>query len=205
MIEQGKKGSRYSRGMSPLLLMVLFVALSFLAFTFLGRIHFQEKKVNPPAGRDLFKRLSIEKPEKVMQAPDFTLEDPSGKRLGLKDLKGKVVFLSFWATWCVPCREEMPLMEKLQREFREQGLEIVAVNFREDKKTVRQFFAELGLSFTSLADENGKVGEEYGAWSLPLTYLIDRNGDFIGKAIGDRRWDSEDARAFFRDLLRQKN
>ena len=97
------------------------------------------------------------------------------------------------------------MMEKLQREFREQGLEIVAVNFREDKKAVRRFFAELGLSFTSLADENGKVGEEYGAWSLPLTYLIDRNGDFIGKAIGDRRWDSEDARAFFRDLLRQKN
>ncbi|HEY3305818.1 MAG TPA: redoxin domain-containing protein, partial [Candidatus Binatia bacterium] len=156
------------------------------------------------AARDFFERLSIERPEKIIRAPDFSLEDLSGKRLSLKDLRGKVVFLNFWATWCVPCRQEMPLMEALHREFKDQGLEIVAVNFREDKKAVEKFFAELGLTFKVLLDYDGNVSNEYGAWSLPLTYIINRKGEFVGKTIGDRKWDSEDARAFFRELLEEK-
>lgn len=96
-------------------------------------------------------------------------------------------------------------MEALHREFKDQGLEIVAVNFREDKKAVAKFFAELGLTFKALLDTEGEVSNEYGAWSLPLTYIIDRKGEFVGKAIGDRRWNSEDAKAFFRELLQEKN
>lgn len=95
-------------------------------------------------------------------------------------------------------------MEKLHREFREQGLEVVAINFRETKKEVRKFFDELGLTFTALLDRDGKVFEEYGAWSLPLSYFINRNGEFVGKVIGYRNWDSPEAKAFFRDLLDKK-
>ena len=161
------------------------VCLLVLAWLAAGFFH----KEKPPEAVDesYFRKLTIEKPEKVILAPDFALEDLSGKRWALKDSRGKVVFVNFWATWCVPCRQEMPMMEKLHREFKEQGLEVVAVNFREDKKAVQKFFGELGLTFRSLSDYDGNVSNEYGAWSILLSYLINRKGEFIGKAIGDRK------------------
>jgi peroxiredoxin len=201
-----EEGGRISPRLKPLVLILVFAAIFLVAYFFVGRLLFQEKQGPVPiSARDTFKRLGIEKPGKATPAPDFTLEDLSGRRWSLKSAKGKIVFLNFWATWCVPCRQEMPLMEKLYREFKPDGLEMVAVNFREDKRTVRKFFDELGVSFTVLLDGDGKVCDEYGAWSLPLTYIIDRNGQFIGKTIGDRKWDSEDARAFFRELVHSVN
>ena len=97
------------------------------------------------------------------------------------------------------------MMEKLYREFKGQGLEVAAINFREDKKAVRKFFDELGLTFTALLDSDGKVSDEYGVWSLPLSYFINRKGEFVGKVTGDRKWDSEESRAFLRELLQEKN
>jgi thiol-disulfide isomerase/thioredoxin len=207
MIEQERNGSGFPRGLfsRPLVWITFLALLAFLSFGFLGQFFFRVKTANPFPARDYFKRLAIERPKAVIQAPNFTLEDLSGKPLSIKDFKGKVVFLNFWATWCVPCREEMPLMEILHREYKDQGMEMVAVNFREDKKEVRKFFAELGLSFKSLMDSGGDVSDKYGAWSLPLTYIIDRKGEFVGKTVGDRKWDSEDAREFFRELLEAKN
>jgi thiol-disulfide isomerase/thioredoxin len=204
MTESEKIGTEDHRGESfrlrPLLLLGALAAFSLLTY-----VLFEAKKPVSPPARGYFERLNIEKPGKALQAPEFSLKDISGKRSNLKDFRGKVVFLNFWATWCVPCRDEMPLMEKLHREFGDQGLEIVAVDSREDKKLVQEFFREVGLSFKSVLDSDGKVSDEYGAWSLPLTYLIDRKGEFIGKATGGRNWESEDARAFFRELLREKN
>lgn len=182
----------------------LFTVLCFLALVSSAEGFFHKRKDPASVSEDYFKKLGIERPEKRIIAPNFTLEDLSGKRVSPKDLRGKVVFLNFWATWCVPCRQEMPTMEKLHREFREQGLEVVAINFRETKKEVRKFFDELGLTFTALLDRDGKVFEEYGAWSLPLSYFINRNGEFVGKVIGYRNWDSPEAKAFFRDLLDKK-
>ncbi len=160
----------------------------------------------PPAGgsKDPFQRLSLEKPSKEIVAPEFTLLDLAGGRTSLKQFRGKVVFLNFWATWCVPCRDEMPMMEALHHEFKDQGLAVVAVNFREDKRAVQRFFSELGITFPGLLDPDGEVSERYGAFSLPLTYLIDRDGRFVGKAIGIRPWDSADAKALIRDMLRQQ-
>ena len=183
----------------------LSVVLCFLVLVFSGQDFFRRKKERTTADPDRFKQLAIEKPGKVALAPDFTLEDLAAKRWTLKDFGGKVVFLNFWATWCVPCREEMPLMEKLHREFRDQGLEVAAINFREDKKAVRKFYDELGLSYRALLDYEGKLSDEYGAWAIPLSYFINRKGEFIGKVTGERKWDSQEARAFFRDLLQEKN
>jgi thiol-disulfide isomerase/thioredoxin len=178
----------------------VFATLPFFIYFLTAR--FQAK--TPPAARDALERLALERASKSLAAPDFTLESLSGKRLSLKDLRGKVVFLNFWATWCVPCRDEMPLMEALHREFKNQGLAVVAVNFREDKEAVRRFFDELGLSFDPMLDVDGEVSEQYGAFSLPLTYLIDRDGRFVGKAVGIRPWDGADAKAFIRELLERK-
>lgn len=183
--------------------LILSAILCFLALVNSAEGFFHKKKERAPVDESYFKKLGIEKPEKVIRAPDFTLEDLSGKQTSLKSLRGKVVFLNFWATWCVPCRQEMPTMEKLHRELKGQGLEVVAVNFRESKTEVRKFFDELGLTFKALLDKDGKVSEEYGAWSIPLSYFINRNGEFVGKVIGIREWDSKEAKAFLRYLLDQ--
>ncbi len=96
-------------------------------------------------------------------------------------------------------------MQKLHEEFKDRGLEVVAVNFRENKPAVEKFFAEFRLEFTSLLDSDGAVSEEYGAWLLPLTYLINRRGEFVGKTFGERPWDSAEAKAFFTELLREND
>jgi peroxiredoxin len=185
---------------------VLLLSISsFFALVNSAEVFFHRKKEKPPISDDYFKELGIEKPDKAIVAPDFTIDDLSGKRISLKSLRGTVVFLNFWATWCIPCRQEMPTMEKLHREFKDQGLEVVAVNFRETGKEVRKFISELGLTFTILLDKNGKVSEEYGAWSLPLSYFINRKGEFVGKVIGYREWDSQEGKAFFQKLLQEKN
>ena len=165
---------------------------------------FHRKKAAPAIPSDYFKKLGIARPEKKIPAPDFTLEALSGKPWSLKRARGKVIFLNFWATWCVPCRQEMPTMEKLHREFKEHGLEVVAVNIKESKKEVREFFDELGLTFTALLDTDGTVSQEYGAWSIPMTYIINQKGEFVGKVMGYRKWDSSQAHALFRDLLAEK-
>lgn len=184
---------------------LLFAALCLLALV--GSVDgFFHRKKEPPAGaEDYFKKLGIERPEKKILAPDFTLEDLSGKRVSVKSLRGKVVFLNFWATWCIPCRQEMPTMEKLHWKLKKDGLEVVAINIREGKKDVRKFLDELGLTFTVLLDKDGKVSEEYGAWAIPLSYFINRKGEFVGKVAGSREWNSPEARAFFRELLQEKN
>ncbi len=148
--------------------------------------------------------LELVKPKNDIAAPDFTLADPGGRRVSLKDFHGKVVFLNFWATWCGPCRDEMPMMEALHREFKDRGLAVIAVNFKEDRQSVRSFFDELGLTFQALLDPDGDVSAHYDAISLPLTYIIDRDGMFVGKAIGIRPWDGAEAKALIRDLLEKK-
>ena len=209
----GDKGKRRPKqvGLQGIVLTVrsrkrVFLSTVICLLILVGAVRlFREKKAAVSVPEDYSKKLGIERPEKVLRAPDFTLEDLSGKRLSLKDLRGKVVFLNFWATWCTPCRQEMPMMEKLHREFKGQGLEVVAINIKENKKEVRKFFDELGLTFISLLDKDGKVSEEYGAWAIPLSYFINRRGEFVGKVEGDRKWDSQEARAFFRELLREKS
>lgn len=183
---------------------LLSSVICFLALGSSAEGFFHRKKEKTSVSEDYVKKLGIEKPDKKILAPDFTLEDLSGKRISLRSLRGKVIFLNFWATWCIPCRQEMPSMEKLHRELVGQGLEVVAVNFRESKTEVSKFFDELGLTFTALLDQDGKVFEEYGAWSLPLSYFINRRGEFVGKAIGYRKWDGPEGKAFFQRLLDEK-
>ncbi len=132
---------------------------------------------------------------------DFELQDLSGATRRLSDFHGKVVFLNFWATWCGPCRFEMPSMEKLYKALKAKGLEIVAVNLQEDRKSVQRFVNEYGLSFPVLLDTTGRVGATYGARSIPTTYIVDREGFVIAGTIGTREWDTEEYIRFFEKLL----
>jgi thiol-disulfide isomerase/thioredoxin len=108
-------------------------------------------------------------------APQFKLPDLSGREVSLDQLKGKVVMLDFWATWCGPCRMTMPLLEKLQREY-PNALVLLAVNLREPKDTVRDYVRKQSINSQVLLDEEGSVGDAYGAVGIPTQVLIDKNG-----------------------------
>ena len=138
------------------------------------------------------------------EAPDFTLPNAAGKKVSLKDYRGKVVFLNFWATWCESCRDEMPSMERLYKEFKGKGLEIVAVNVKEKRQDALAFAKELKLTYPVLLDPEGEVGLLYGAFGLPVTYLIDRKGVVLARLWGPADWHSPAARKLFAALVEQK-
>jgi peroxiredoxin len=137
-------------------------------------------------------------------APDFTLSDPSGKKVSLKDYRGKIVFLNFWATWCGPCRTEMPAMDRLYREFKGKDFEMLAVNVKEKGDDALKFMKELKIGYPVALDQDGEVGLLYGAWALPTTYLIDRKGQVLARMWGPADWHSTSARNLIKSLIEQK-
>lgn len=112
----------------------------------------------------------------LMDNYDFVLEDLSGNKVTLSELKGKKVFLNFWATWCPPCKAEMPDMEKLYQETKDSNLVILAVNAGEDKKTVQGFIAKNNYNFSVLLDTDGEVSRLYQVTGIPTSYFIDTEG-----------------------------
>src|SRR3989337_1339414 len=127
---------------------------------------------------------SIEKDNKVREgiyegeiAPDFTLKDLDGVEKSLKEFRGKVVLLNFWATWCSPCRIEIPSMVELYKKYKDRGLEIIGVNLDKlGRSGVEQFSKEYNISFPVLLDPAGEVGTNYGIVALPTTFILDRKG-----------------------------
>ena len=116
-------------------------------------------------------------------APDFSLPSLNGKTYKLSDLKGKVVLLDFWATWCPPCREELPFIEKLHKEFSGKGLVVLGIN-DEDKATVQQFVNQQKLTFTNLLDSQGTTARAYKVTAIPRVILIDKDGKIVKDITG---------------------
>lgn len=118
------------------------------------------------------------------QAPDFVLEDLQGKKVKLSDFRGKAVLLNFWATWCGPCKVEMPWFVELQKQYGPQGLEIVGVALDDSgRDTISKFAKEMGVNYTILQGQDS-VGDAYGAMGLPTSYFIDRNGKIVESVSG---------------------
>jgi peroxiredoxin len=135
-------------------------------------------------------------------APEFSLSDLGGKAVRLANLKGRVVFLNVWATWCEPCREEMPSMESLYQRLHGPDFEMLAVNADQgDRAVVERFVREHGLTFPVLPDPDLQIADRYRVTGYPETFLIDRNGRIVGHEIGPRDWDSPESHAAFRRLL----
>jgi peroxiredoxin len=109
-------------------------------------------------------------------APDFTLLDLTGAPVQLAELRGQVVLINVWATWCPPCRAEMPAIQTVYEQYRERGFTVIAVNIREDADTVRDFMAQNGLTFPALLDGDGAVSNLYQARVYPSSYFVDRAG-----------------------------
>lgn len=147
--------------------------------------------------------LSLIRPRPAKDAPDFQVRTPDGSTLHLSDFKGKVVFLNFWATWCEPCREEMPSMERLHRAYKDRGLVVLAISLDvQGASVVKPFVKKFALTFPIGLDPKMAVREAYGVWAVPSTFLIDRKGKRALFANGAREWDGKAAHAVVESLLR---
>lgn len=135
-------------------------------------------------------------------APDFTLPNTQGQSVRLADLQGKVVFLNFWATWCPPCRAEMPAMERLHEAFGGKNLAVVAVNV-EDLSAVTSYLEKNRHAFTVLLDPEGEVQNLYGVFRLPETFLIDKQGRIVQHYLGARDWSSVEFLRYVSSLINE--
>jgi thiol-disulfide isomerase/thioredoxin len=148
-----------------------------------------------------FTRAGLKVVSDLKALPDFSAPLLGGGKTSLADYRGKVVFLNLWATWCGPCRSEMPSMEKLYQRYKDQGLEILAVNLREDDESIRTFMRQNGLSFPVVLDKSGDIGSLYGVMAIPTSYVLDRQGRVILRLVGSINWDRPEIYRAFEILL----
>lgn len=126
-------------------------------------------------------------------APEFELKSVEGNSIKLSSLKGKKVILNFWASWCPPCRQEMPDMEKFYVDNKNKGIEILSVNLTDNEKNradVTTFMKEYGITFPVALDENGSASQLYNVYSIPASFIIDSQGVIQRKLIGPMTYDS---------------
>lgn len=136
-------------------------------------------------------------------APGFSLPDLDGNPVSLADLRGRVVFLNFWATWCAPCRDEAPSLDRLYAALRDRGFEVVGVSIdaARDRAAIAEFQAEFELAFPILVDPQKSAYGAYGATGVPETFLIDADGRLVERFIGPRNWDEPRYARALRRLL----
>jgi peroxiredoxin len=152
----------------------------------------------------LFTAMGIRRPAEPPTAPDFTLMTLEGRPARLREFRGKLVLLNFWATWCAPCLHEMPSMGRLYQTFKEADFVLLAVSMdHQGEGVARPFVDNLKLTFPILLDSTSEVGRQYSVRGLPTTYLIDPDGLLIGAVIGARDWYRTEAKALIAGLLRQ--
>jgi cytochrome c biogenesis protein CcmG, thiol:disulfide interchange protein DsbE len=172
-------------------LIVTFGGLVILALAF-GIVWLQSSKYEP---------LTV-----GMAAPDFSLPDIEGKTVRLSDYRGKVVFVNFWATWCKPCKEEMPSMEILWDNFKSEDFVMLAISMDRvtTKKDIPPFIESMKLTFPILTDSWGQTDKRYKLMGVPETYIIDQNGVLREKVIGPRDWTLKDSVATVVQLLQKQ-
>jgi peroxiredoxin len=172
-----------------------------------GAIAAAPARVDPRAGRRLsldaaMRDLDLIRPGRPKAAQDFTLPLLQGSRFRLADSRGKVVLINFWATWCPPCREEMPAMERLWQQHRDRGFVLIAVSLDADHGLVKPFVTEHQLTFLIGLDTKLEVANLYGIRALPATFIVDRQGQVAALALGPRAWDNDAAHSIVEELTK---
>ncbi len=151
---------------------------------------------------DVYKKIGIQSVKNNIKAPDFCLEGLNGKKLQLHSLKGNVILLNFWATWCGPCKEEMPSMEALYQQYKDRGFMLLTISVDEGSpEPTRKFIQMNDYHFPVLIDPTGKTLDVFGVDRIPVTLLIDKKGRILGRAIGPRNWSHPDVFSFIDRLL----
>ena len=180
----------------------LFVALFVVGLLFFFE-HFHEEPISV-GDVQVEEKFDREKSSVGYLAPQFTLRNLKGNLVDLKSFNGQVVVLNFWATWCVPCRIEMPAFENLYRRYRSQGVTVLGVSLDKggDEK-VRKFVEEYQLSFPILMDSEGKAEKLYPSISIPFTFVIDKSGRIVARIDGAKNWESKETFEAIEYLLKQ--
>lgn len=137
-------------------------------------------------------------------APDFTLPGSEGKTIHLSELRGKVVYVDFWASWCGPCRQSFPWMNQLQSAWGDKGLVIVAINLDQERALADRFIAAMNPRFTLAFDPLGGTAEHYKVQGMPTSYLIDRQGNIHARHMGFREHETAQVTEEIRQLLEAK-
>lgn len=132
-------------------------------------------------------------------APDFTVQD-ADRKITLSELRGKVVILNFWATWCPPCVEEMPSLVRLQQRLKDKGVEVLAVSVDADENAYHKFLKDHGVDLLTVRDADQKSNDLYGTFKFPETYVIDRSGVMRRKFIGPVDWTQPEVVEFLSKL-----
>jgi peroxiredoxin len=175
---------------------VFFYSLFIILISFTLSFSSEKRK------EELFLKIGIQNIKGDSKAPNFFLEDLKGKKLELRNFKGKVVFLNFWATWCGPCKEEMPSIEALYQQFKEKDFVFLTISVDyEGKKPVKEFIEKQRYTFPVLLDPKCETLDLYKVKGIPTTILIDKNKKMIGKAIGPRNWKSPEVISLLNLLL----
>jgi peroxiredoxin len=149
------------------------------------------------------RELDLVRPTRLKRAEDFTVALLRGEPLKLSEQRGKPVMINFWATWCAPCREEMPAIERLYRRHREHGFVLLAVSVDADAALVRPFLEQHKLTFPVTLDSKMSLANAYGVRALPSSFLVDRDGNLAALALGPRAWDNRVAHALVEGMLTQ--
>jgi len=161
-----------------------------------------EAPATPLTVQQMMQNFGVQLPKVRKPAPDFSLPRLGGGHTALADARGKVVLLHFWASWCVPCRHEMPLLHGLEQYLDRDEFRMICVNVdRGDSDDVKAFINQVSPDFHTLLDPAGSVRNRYAVRGLPTTYLIGPDGKIIGRIIGQRDWSSTAAKHMLEALL----
>ena len=133
-------------------------------------------------------------------AADFNLPDMDGEMFSLSSYKGKTVIINFWATWCPPCREELPSMNRAWHKIKDDNIAMIAINVGEDEDTIFSFMGDYPIDFQVLLDQSGDVINKWPIKGLPTTFVLDPKGHLHYRAIGGREWDSDSILKLVRDI-----
>ena len=154
-----------------------------------------------PVLAELLRALNLSDYPSDLWPPPFTGQTATGQVVSLADLQGRVVLVNFWASWCAECRPEMPLFERLHRDFAAQGLTVLGINVREETYRMQRYARDLDLTFALFLDPKGEISRLYGVIGLPTTFLVARDGRPVALATAPRAWGSAEARALIQSLL----
>ncbi len=138
--------------------------------------------------------------DKPSRPADFTVETVGGKLARRSSLKGNIVLLNFWATWCPPCKDEIPSIENLASTMKGKNFTVMAVSIGETRATVSSFISERKMNYPVYLDPKRSLVAEYASRGIPTTYVLDKNGDFIAAVIGGIKYDSPESISLFSEL-----
>jgi peroxiredoxin len=151
---------------------------------------------------DALKQLDLIRPPRLRRAGEFSVPMLDGKQFRLSEHRGKTVLVNFWATWCPPCRDEMPAMERLYSRHRQKGFALVAVSVDADPAVVGPFVKQARFTFPIGLDPKMELANMYGVRALPSSFIIDRQGNLAALALGPRAWDNQASHALVEGMVR---